>query len=53
MRSTTKGSSDLDKGLSLKTAMGNIVTLTPPLVTTKNEMDQALDILESCLKEVA
>ncbi|MDH3579307.1 MAG: aspartate aminotransferase family protein [Hyphomicrobiales bacterium] len=43
----------LDKGLSFKTSMGNILTLTPPLITTGEEMDQGLDILEDCLKAVA
>ncbi len=36
----------LAKGLSFKITMGNIVTLTPPLTITKEQMDQALDILE-------
>ena len=43
----------LDRGLSFKTAMGNIVTLTPPLTTTIEQMDQALTILDTCLDEVA
>lgn len=43
----------LDRGLSFKTSMGNILTLTPPLITTAEQMDQALDILEDCLKAVA
>jgi len=42
----------LDRGLSFKTAMGNILALTPPLTTTGQEMDKALDILEACLDEV-
>ena len=33
--------------------MGNILTLTPPLTLTLDEMDQALDVLEACLTEVA
>jgi 4-aminobutyrate aminotransferase len=44
--------SALSKGLSFKTTMGNILTLTPPLTITKAEMDQALDILEESLIEV-
>ena len=36
----------LDQGLSFKTTMGNVLTLTPPLVVTEAEMMQALDILE-------
>lgn len=43
----------LDRGLSFKTAMGNVLTLTPPLTTTRDEMENALDIIEACLKEVA
>lgn len=44
--------SALSKGLSFKTAMGNILALTPPLTITRQEMDQALDILEESLIEV-
>jgi 4-aminobutyrate aminotransferase len=44
--------SALSKGLSFKTTMGNILTLTPPLTITQQEMDQALDILEQSLIEV-
>ena len=42
----------LSKGLSFKTTMGNIITLTPPLTITKAEMDRAIDILEGCLREL-
>jgi 4-aminobutyrate aminotransferase len=42
----------LSKGLSFKTTMGNILTLTPPLVITREEMDRALAILDECLTEV-
>ena len=42
----------LSKGLSFKTTMGNILTLTPPLTISRQEMDQALDILEQSLTEV-
>jgi 4-aminobutyrate aminotransferase len=42
----------LKKGLSFKVTMGNILTLTPPLTITRQEMDRALDILEECLAEV-
>ncbi len=44
--------SALSKGLSFKITMGNILTLTPPLTITQNEMAQALDILEGSLIEV-
>ena len=40
----------LERGLSFKTTMGNVLTLTPPLVTTQAQMDQALDILLEALK---
>jgi 4-aminobutyrate aminotransferase len=43
----------LEKGLSFKTTMGNVLTLTPPLVITEAEMSRALDILEACLAEIA
>ena len=43
----------LDKGLSFKTTMGNVLTLTPPLVITEAEMMQALEILDNCIGEVA
>jgi 4-aminobutyrate aminotransferase len=39
----------LSRGLSFKTTMGNVLTLTPPLVTTFGEMDRALDIIDECL----
>jgi len=41
----------LSRGLSFKTTMGHVLTLTPPLITTPAQMDQALDILEQCLAE--
>jgi 4-aminobutyrate aminotransferase len=43
----------LDKGLSFKTTMGNVLTLSPPLTITKPELDRALDIVEECIGEVA
>jgi len=39
----------LDKGLSFKTTMGNVLTLTPPLITTRTQMDFALDTISECL----
>jgi 4-aminobutyrate aminotransferase len=41
--------SALTKGLSFKLTMGNILTLTPALTITKDEMDKAFDIIEECL----
>jgi 4-aminobutyrate aminotransferase len=43
----------MSKGLSFKTTMGNILTLTPPLNISESEMNQALNILESCFREMA
>jgi 4-aminobutyrate aminotransferase len=39
----------LSRGLSFKTTMGNVLTLTPPLIVSQAQMDQALDILDECL----
>ena len=39
----------LSRGLSFKTTMGNVLTLTPPLITTIAQMDSALSILDDCL----
>ena len=41
----------LDRGLSFKTTMGNVITLTPPLTVSADEMDRALDIIEAALDE--
>ena len=43
----------LDRGLSFKTTMGNVLTLTPPLTISRDEMDAAIDILDDCLAEAA
>ncbi len=42
----------LSKGLSFKLTMGNILTLTPALTITEEEIDKALDIVEECINEV-
>jgi 4-aminobutyrate aminotransferase len=42
----------LAQGLSFKTTMGNVLTLTPPLITTEAQMHRALDIIESSIAEV-
>jgi len=44
--------SALGKGLNFKVTMGSIITLTPPLTITKQEIDKALNILNVCLGEV-
>jgi len=42
----------LSRGLSFKTTMGNILTLTPALTITKKEMQTALGIIETCISIV-
>lgn len=42
----------LENGLNFKTTMGSIITLTPALTITKQEMDRALDILDKSIGEV-
>jgi 4-aminobutyrate aminotransferase len=42
----------LSLGLNFKLTMGNIITLTPALTITRQEMDEALKILDSSLKTV-
>jgi 4-aminobutyrate aminotransferase len=42
----------LDRGLSFKTTFGNVLTLTPPLTVTQDEMAKALDIIEECIAEI-
>ena len=39
----------LDRGLSFKTTMGHVLTLTPPLTVTEAQMTSALDILEEAI----
>jgi 4-aminobutyrate aminotransferase len=41
----------LSRGLSFKLTMGNILTLTPALTITREELDRALDIIDECLDE--
>jgi len=43
----------LENGLSFKTTLGSVLTLTPPLIVTKEQMDQALDIIEAAIIEVS
>ena len=42
----------LSRGVSFKLTMGNILTLTPALVITREEMDFALDAIEKSIAEV-
>jgi len=39
----------LSKGLSFKLMMGNVIQLTPPLNITKDQIDEAVNILDACL----
>jgi 4-aminobutyrate aminotransferase len=39
----------LDRGLSFKTTMGNVLTLSPPLTIAESDLDAALDIVEQCI----
>jgi len=41
----------MEKGLAFKTIEGNVITLLPALVITRDEMDRALDILDEALYE--
>lgn len=43
----------LTKGLSFKLTMGNILLLTPPLTITREELDEAIDIIDACLTELS
>ncbi|MCH8002576.1 MAG: aspartate aminotransferase family protein [Proteobacteria bacterium] len=42
----------LEAGLSFKVTMGNVLTLTPPLVISEGDLMRGLDILEACIGEV-
>lgn len=42
----------LEAGLSFKVSMGNVLTLSPPLIIAREDMDRALEILESAIDEV-
>lgn len=40
-------------GLSFKVSSGNVLTLVPPLTITKQQLDEALDIIGDCLKRAS
>jgi 4-aminobutyrate aminotransferase len=42
----------LERGLSFKISMGNVLTLAPPLVVTAEQMHGAIDIIDACLSVV-
>jgi 4-aminobutyrate aminotransferase len=41
----------LDRGLSFKTTMGNVLTLTPPLTITEAQMLHAIDIIAAAIDD--
>ena len=43
----------LERGLSFKTTMGSVLTLSPPLTVSREDLDLALDILGDCLAAVS
>jgi 4-aminobutyrate aminotransferase len=43
----------LERGLSLKTTMGSVLTLSPPLTVSRAEVDFAVGVLRECLTEVS
>jgi 4-aminobutyrate aminotransferase len=42
----------LRRGLSFKTTMGSVLTLSPPLNVSREDLDLAVAILADCLNEV-
>jgi 4-aminobutyrate aminotransferase len=42
----------MEKGLSFKVAMGNVLVFTPALTINRKEMDEAINIIDECLGEV-
>ncbi|MGI9351505.1 MAG: (R)-1-hydroxy-2-aminoethylphosphonate ammonia-lyase [Rhizobiaceae bacterium] len=39
----------LENGLSLKISAGNVLTLSPPLIISRDDLDRALDIVQSAI----
>lgn len=42
----------LERGLSFKTTMGNVLTFTPPLIVNEGQMHEAMSIIEDCIAGV-
>ena len=42
----------IEKGLLTVPASDNIVRLTPPLIITKDDVDQAMEIINNVIKEI-
>ncbi len=43
----------LDRGLSFKISQGNVLTLSPPLTITRQDLDHALTIVETTIGKIA
>ena len=43
----------LEKGLSFKISAGSVLTLSPPLTIAEDDLDRALGIVETAIREVA
>jgi 4-aminobutyrate aminotransferase len=43
----------LGKGLSFKISQGNVITLSPPLIITEDQVNRAFDVIEEGLKNLA
>ena len=44
--------SALRKGMSFKVSQGNVISLSPPLIITEEEIDKAMEILKDALREL-
>lgn len=42
----------LSRGLNFKLTMGNIITLTPPLTITKEQLTAAIAIIDECITDI-
>jgi 4-aminobutyrate aminotransferase len=42
----------MEKGLAFKTIEGNVITLRPALIITREDMDHAINILDQAIGEV-
>lgn len=52
MPQSTSCTQPVRRGLNFKLTMGNIITLTPPLTISQDEMDKALANLDECFKDM-
>lgn len=42
----------LSEGLSFKVSDGNVLTLTPPLTISREQLDEAIDVIEAAIRNV-